>query len=177
MTLSLLILAGLAALNPWRVASTAPADPGDRRAAAVVAATVTAGCGWLAAGVSGPVVDVLSVSGSSARIAAGVAIVLVSLRDLVGPPLAPMPALAGRRAGLVPVAFPAMLTPAFVLLAIAAGHERGVATAVASVLPAIVMAAAAVGVGCTGPRWFRPLTAVAAGGIGTLVVLDGVYAV
>ena len=41
MTLSLLILAGLAALNPWRVASTAPADPGDRRAAAVVAATVT----------------------------------------------------------------------------------------------------------------------------------------
>ena len=177
MTASLLVIAAFAALNPLRVAPTAPAEPQVRRSAAVIAAVITAAGVTVTATLSGPLLDALSVTGSSSRIAAGVAIVLVSLRDLLVAPLSPNPSLPGALAGLVPIAFPAMLTPALVLLSVAAAHERGVWVALAALAPSIVVAAATISIGRPGPDWARPLLAVGAGGIGLLVVLDGVYAI
>lgn len=177
MTTSLLVLAAFAALDPLRVVPTAPAEPDVRPRAAGLAGAITLLVIATGAWVSGPLVDWLSVSGSSARIAAGVAIVLVGLRDLLGPPLTPVPSLPGVRAGIVPIAFPAMLTPALVFLSVAGGHERGVAVATAALLPAVVVASIAVTLGRTGPTWARPFAAIGAGAIGALVVLDGVYAI
>ena len=94
------------------------------------------------------------------------AIVLMSLRDLLGPPLTPTPSLSGALAGLVPIAFPAMFTPALVLLSIAAAHERGVPVALAALVPAIAVAATTTALGRSGPSWTLPASAVAAGGSG-----------
>jgi small neutral amino acid transporter SnatA (MarC family) len=175
-TTTLLVLAGLGALNPLRAAAASP-DTDRARAVAVALAATTLAIG-LAAWVSGPLLEAVHVTGPSARIAAGVALVAVSLRDLLGPAPAPEPALAGAGAGLIPLAFPVLFTPAVALLALAGGADRGVVTAVAALLPGLALAGAAalrpprrgVGVG------LRVIAGYAVGA-GALVTLDGVYGI
>ena len=61
--------------------------------------------------VSGPLLDLVDVTGPSARIAAGIALLVVCAKDVFAPPPTAEPALAGWRAGLVPLAFPVVFSP------------------------------------------------------------------
>ncbi|MEM7140635.1 MAG: hypothetical protein AAF548_06330 [Actinomycetota bacterium] len=173
MTLTLIALAFAVSLNPFRAAAATPDD--DRRGAvglALVAtlALVTA-VGWLA----GPILDAVGVTGASARIAAGIAMLAIALRDVVTAPSAE-PALPGIRAGLVPLAFPVLFTPAVAMLAIAAADDRGVLAASAMALPGLVLVGIAAVVGL-GRRSLVALGGGLAAVVAALVVLDGVYAI
>jgi len=176
MTLTLLVLAMIAAANPFRAAS-ARDDNADRTTVGLaLAATLL--LVLIAAGVSGPLLELVDVAGPSARIAAGVALLVIALKDIFATPPIPQPALPGWQAGLVPLAFPVIFSPALALLAVAGAAERGVAVALFAAAVALVPAAVALLVGPTEPH--RIWTG-AVGGFGTaiaaLVVLDGVYAI
>ena len=138
MTTTLLFLALLAAVNPLRVQAVGPKEmkPGVLCYAGVVVLAV----GTASACLSGPLLGLLDVSVSSARIAAGVALVAVAAWDAVGPVPRPEPSLTGSFAGIVPVAFPAVLNPATVFLMIAAGADRGAIRAVAVMTVVVVTA-------------------------------------
>ena len=176
MTTTLLFLALLAAVNPLRVQAVGPKEmkPGVLCYAGVVVLAV----GTASACLSGPLLGLLDVSVSSARIAAGVALVAVAAWDAVGPVPRPEPSLTGSFAGIVPVAFPAVLNPATVFLIIAAGADRGAIRAVAVMTVVVVTAMTALCVPRLSP--VRPfLAAAGAGGAatGVLVVMDGVRAI
>ena len=74
----------------------------------------------------GPLLDALDVSEPSFRIAAGIVAGLAGAADLFRRPPPPEPALAGRRAALVPVAIPLVARPALLVLALGAGADQGV---------------------------------------------------
>ncbi len=176
MTLTLLVLAAIAAANPFRAASASPA--GDRAPAVVVASSVSIGAVIVLAITSGPVLDTIDVTGPSARIAAGIALVAVSLRDVVAPPPKPEPGLAGWKAGLVPLTVPATFSPALAILAVAAGADRGVAVTTIAIAPALALAALAAMRPPT--RGLRPAAAIVGGfgaAIAAFVVLDGIYSI
>lgn len=176
MTLLLLTLGLVAAANPFRVSGTRPTErPLD---AALVAgiASVVAAIGLAA--LSGPFFDAIDITGSSARIAAGVAVVAMGVKDMFTAPPQPTPALAGRWAGLLPIAFPAIFTPAVALLVMAGAADRGVVPAVASATVAIGVALAALVLLRPAMRRIgQSLVGITAVGLGALVVLDGVYAI
>lgn len=176
MTTTLLLLALVAAANPVRAHAVRP----DPVSGGVLgwAAGVSMLAVVVAAAVSGPLLDLVDVSVSSARIAAGMALVIVAAKDALFSPPVPQPALSGDRAGLLPIAFPAILTPAAVLLVVAAAAHRGVVEAVLAGAVAVGVALLAV----RGPslRFVRPLlasTGAAGVAIGVMVVLDGVRAI
>ncbi len=179
MTLLLLFLAAVTALNPVRAAAVVPAESDVRREAVAIGVAVVVMLVVGTAVLSGPVLGWLSVTGASSRIAAGVALVVTSLRDVFAPAAVMEPALPGRRAGLIPLAFPTLFTPAVAMLALSAGHERGVLLASVGLLPAVVIAGVvAFWLGPDPPR--RPLiSAVGLAGVavGALMTLDGVYAI
>ncbi|MDG1366396.1 MAG: hypothetical protein P8I99_03945 [Acidimicrobiales bacterium] len=176
MTTTLLFLALLAAANPIRVHAVRPGVV-TPQVLAFASATVLA-LGAAFALLSGPMLGLVDVSVSSARIAAGVALIVVSVRDAIGPVPQPKPSLVGHRTGIVPVAFPAALTPPTALLMIAAGADRGVGLAVAVLAGVLVVVLAAL---CSPRlRGLRPLlAATGAGGVavGVLVAMDGVLAI
>ena len=176
MTTTLLFLALLAAANPIRVHAVRPGvvTPGVLG----YATAVVIGAGAVFAVLAESLLDLIDVSASSARIAAGVSLVVVSTRDALGPAPSAQPALGGDRAGLVPVAFPAMMSPATAGLMVAAAVDRGVGTALLVLACALTVTLAIV----RAPRLpaCRPLlVATGAGGvaIGVLVVMDGVLAI
>lgn len=176
MTTTLLFLALLAAANPIRVHAVRP----DRITPGVLgyAAAVVMGAGTVFAVLAESLLDLVDVSASSARIAAGMALVVVSTRDALGPAPSAQPALGGDRAGLVPVAFPAMMNPATAVLMVAAAVDRGVGTALFVLACALTVTLAIV----RGPRFPASrllLVATGAGGVatGVLVVMDGVLAI
>lgn len=176
MTTTLLFLALLAAINPIRVHAVRPESV--TMGVLGYAFATTLGLGAAFALLSGPLLDAVDVSGSSARIAAGVALVVVAAKDVIGPVPKPEPSLAGDRAGIVPVAFPAAMNPATALLVISAAADRGVGEALAFLVVTVVVALGVVWM----PKLpaLRPLlgSAGAAGvAIGVLVVMDGVLAI
>lgn len=176
MTTTLLFLALLAATNPIRVHAvrTEPVTAGVLG----YAFATTIGLGAAFAVLSGPLLDAVDVSESSARIAAGVALVVVAAKDVIGPVPKPEPSLAGDRAGIVPVAFPTAFNPATALLTLSAAADRGV-------IEALLFLAVTVGIALAvlrGPKLpaLRPLVASAGAAgvaIGVLVVMDGVLAI
>jgi small neutral amino acid transporter SnatA (MarC family) len=177
MTLTLLVLAMIAAANPFRAVAARPADA---RYGVVVAAIAATGAFVLCSVVvSGPLLDLVDVTGPSARIAAGIALLVVALKDAFLAPPAAEPAPRGWRSGVVPLAFPVIFSPALALLAIAGAAERGAAVTLAAAAIALAPVALMLVFGPrTGP--VRAMTA-SAGALGTglaaLVVLDGVYAI
>jgi small neutral amino acid transporter SnatA (MarC family) len=73
-----------------------------------------------------PLLDALDVSEPSFRMAAGLVAVLAGAADLFRRQPQPEPALAGRRAALIPVSVPLVARPALLVLALGAGADRGV---------------------------------------------------
>jgi small neutral amino acid transporter SnatA (MarC family) len=136
----LLVLAFVAAVNPPRARLGLPEDerarplPVAMLVGSVVAIGVVTGLAWWSA----PLLDALEITPETFRIAAGLVAVLAGGWAFFLPIPAVEPALAGWRAGLWPVAYPRILSPEVLVLAIAAGTQNGVAWSV-------VAAAAAVG--------------------------------
>lgn len=80
---------------------------------------------------AGPALDLLDISAPTARIAVGLLLVVSGIVTFGWPPPKPEPALPGRRAALVPVAFPTLLTPGLTLLVAAASIDLGILVTVA----------------------------------------------
>lgn len=176
MTLTLLVVAMVAAANPARAVAARPAEAPRQTAAVAIGATL--GLVLLCAIVSGPFLDLVDVSGPSARIAAGVALLVVALKDVFVAPPAPDPALTGRRGGLVPLAFPVIFSPALALLAVAGASERGVGVAVLAAGLALTPVGLALAVApATRIRATTAAVGMLGAGLAALVVLDGVYAI
>lgn len=177
MSSTLIALAAVCAANPFRVAACAPSSPDIRRQAATVATLLSLAAVGLLAVLSEAILEALNVSGSSSRIAAGAAVLVVGIRDLFIQPPSSEPALQGWRAGIVPIAFPTILTPALAILAISAGSERGAATAVAVIGAAILVVAVIAAGNICGTYWRTASVGSAGVVVGTLLLLNGVTAI
>jgi small neutral amino acid transporter SnatA (MarC family) len=127
MSFGFLLLAFAAALNPCRTRLGMP-----RRREALL-------------------LDSLDVSPESFRLAAGLVLTLEGLRALVLPRPAAEPELPQLGAALVPVAFPLLLQPGVVVLALAAGGEGVAGEAIGALAAALVLVGLA-GSLPTGPR-------------------------
>jgi small neutral amino acid transporter SnatA (MarC family) len=175
-------LALVLALNPARAAFAVP-RAGRPRGTVVGVAALGGVVGGLAvcaaAAVGDPLLDVLDVSDPSFRLAAGIVAALAGAGDLFRRPPAPEPALAGRRAALIPVAVPAFARPALLLLALGAGADQGAlvtAGAMAigvALLIALVAAAPIDGPGGRALRWAGRLLGAGLVAAGILLAVDG----
>ena len=148
MTLSLFVLAAVCVVNAPRSRAVVPRGsagetPGPARLAGLGAAAVLAALVPLAA-FAGPLLDAGDLSPASARIATGVLLLVSGLLAIGWSAPAPDPALPGRRAALVPIAFPTLLTPGLALLTVVGSvdHSAPVALGVGAValatLPVLV---------------------------------------
>jgi small neutral amino acid transporter SnatA (MarC family) len=137
----------------------------------------------LAALAGGPLLDLLDVSESSFRIAAGIVAALAGVVDLFRRPPSPEPALDGWRAALVPVAIPVAARPALLVLALGAGADSGVAVSIAAMAAAAALLAGlaaslpTAGRGGRVLRWAARLLALGLVALGVVLALDGVLAV
>ena len=131
----LLFVAFFAAVNPPRSRVGLPEGPGGRiqPAAVVVGALVSVAAivalGWWSA----PILDALEITPETFRIAAGLVAVLAGAWAFVVAVPATEPPLGGWRDGLWPIAYPRILAPEVLLLAMAGATQNGVlATTVAA---------------------------------------------
>ena len=129
MSLALLALAALCVVNPARVRAALP------RQETVLVGGLGAGVAWLAlvplVALADAVIDAAQVASSTLRMAVGVVLVLQGGWAMVTRAPSAEPALAGRRAALVPVAFPVLLTPGLGLLAVSGAFDRTAPVALA----------------------------------------------
>jgi small neutral amino acid transporter SnatA (MarC family) len=180
-TIALLAVAAVVAVNPFRARAAVP-EEGGVRIAALGAAAATALLLPIVA-LADPILDALHVAAATARIGAGAALAVVGAAELVLRLPRPEPALEGRRAALVPIAFPVLLTPAVGLLAVSGSADRGagVALVVLAGAMATVPVATAVlppGRSALGDRVAVGLARLTAAGlvaVGLALVLDGVF--
>lgn len=181
MSFAVALVAAIATVNPLRLWSGLPGGQRRERVelAGLGAVTVVAALTFVAAA-SGPLLDALDISHPTARIAAGVAIVVIGVRDAFSPPATAEPSLPGRRAAVVPVALPHLFTPGLTLLALSAAADRGVGQAVLVMGLAtglVVLAAlwpAPTGAAARASRAGHVLTAGLAIALGGSLMLDGV---
>lgn len=168
MSFGFLLLAFVAAANPCRASLILPPRPPVLALGALIALAV---CAAVAAS-GGVVLDALDVSPESFRLAAALVLAVEGVRALLVPRPPAEPELPGLGAALVPVAFPLLLQPGVVMLALAAGGDDVAGPAVGALAASfgIVVLAGAVRVEERG----RAL--VAAGGrlIGALEIAVGV---
>ncbi|HEX7097507.1 MAG TPA: hypothetical protein VF183_16605, partial [Acidimicrobiales bacterium] len=157
----------------------------DSRAVALGAACMLGALVVLAA-VATPLLDALDVSAPNLRIGAGLVLAVVAAHDVVWRPPESGAALAGLRAGIVPVLFPVLLRPEVALLAIAIGADHGVAFTLLS--GALAMAVVVAWHAVATPRADRPVLRRVERGLGVLdagvtaalavaIVADGVFAI
>ena len=182
-SLALWLIALIAALSPARAALTVPVDGRPRCEVLTVAllGTVVGGAVVLVAAlVADPLADALDVSAPGLRIGAGILGALAGLVDVFRRPPSPEPAMAGRLAALVPVAFPAVARPPLVMLALSAGADRGLPV----VLAALVVGGGAVVALAAAPRtpagarvlhWAGRLLGAVLAVAGTALVINGVF--
>jgi small neutral amino acid transporter SnatA (MarC family) len=171
------------ALNPARAAFGVP-RAGRSRGSVVGTAAVGGVIGGLAVCVAmtagGPLLDALDVSEPSFRIAAGIVAGLAGAADLFRQPPPPEPALAGRRAALIPVAIPVVARPAVLVLALGAGADRRVlVSAGAMAIGIALLIGLAAGWPTEGPggrvlRWAGRVLAAALVACGVVLAVDGV---
>jgi small neutral amino acid transporter SnatA (MarC family) len=114
-----LVFAFVAAVNPCRLRLVLPTR---RKAVALGGVLALASVAAIAA-VGGTLLDALDVSPESFRLAAAVVLALEGARALLLAHPAAEPVLGGLGAALVPVAFPLLLSPGVVVLALAAGGD------------------------------------------------------
>ena len=84
------------------------------------------------------VLDALAISPESFRLAAALVLTVEGVRALLAGSPRPAPALPGLRAALVPVAFPLLLQPGVVVLALAAGGDDVAGTAIGALAVALL---------------------------------------
>ena len=124
----LVVVAYLAAMNPARTRLGVP-EGEDRRARMGMLAAGT-GIGVLAlagiAALSDPLLDALEVSPETFRIAAGFVLVIIAAWMLFVPVPAPEPVPSGTAAVFWPVAFPRVISPETITLALSTGASDGV---------------------------------------------------
>jgi small neutral amino acid transporter SnatA (MarC family) len=163
MSFALLLLGFAAAANPFRARLALP----ESRIAVALGAAValTAGAGFAALG--GPLLAAIDVSAESFRLAAGIVLAVEGARTLVWPRPGAEPELPGLAAALVPVAFPILLQPGVVVLALAAGGDGDGWAGIA----ALAVALALVDTVHALPK--HPLVVPAARLVGALEILAG----
>ena len=124
--------------------------------------------------------DALDVSAPAFRIAAGIVAGLAGAADLVRRPPSPEPALAGRRAALVPVAIPVVARPALLVLALGAGTDHGLLVSVGAMATGVALATGLAagcpteGAGGRVLRWAGRLLAAGLVASGVLLAVDGI---
>jgi small neutral amino acid transporter SnatA (MarC family) len=163
-----LLLALVASANPCRIRLVVP----ERREAVALGALVALATASAIAAVGGSLLDALDITPETFRLAAAVVLALEGARALASARPAPEPELGGLGAALVPVAFPLLLTPGVVMLALAAGGDDIVGEAVG----ALAIAFALVLLVMLIPRGDRSDVLLAAGGrlLGALEIAAGV---
>ena len=180
MPLLLFLVAALTTVDAPRVRGVVRAGP-DARAVAALGAAVTLAGATVVAVAAEPLLDVLSISPATWRIATGLLLVATGLLAVGGPGPGPEPGLAGRRAALVPVAFPTLATPGLGALVIAGSVDLGVAAAVLGTALGLVPLPLLVPTGPEEPVRRRVLDGVGrllAGGlvlVGFALLFDGVF--
>jgi small neutral amino acid transporter SnatA (MarC family) len=179
-------LALLLVLNPARAVFGIPRTgraSGEVVRLAVVGGAIGAAAVCVVAAVGDVLLDAVDVSAAAFRTAAGIVAVLTGGADLLRRPPSPEPALPGRRAALVPVAIPIVARPALLVIALAAGADRGVLVTVAAMTLGVALLAALVrraptdGAGGRALRWAGRALAAGLVVAGVLVGIDGVMAV
>lgn len=171
----LLFLAFLTAVNPPRTRVGLPeSHDGRMRLAAVivgaiVSLVVIAGLGWWSA----PILEALEITPETFRIAAGLVAVFAGGWAFVMAIPATEPPIGGWKDGIWPIAYPRILAPEVLLLAMAGATQNGVAPTTSAAAVAIATLAALGAVRST-PRTTRVLVA---GGrvLAVLLVVAGIF--
>ena len=168
MSFAFLAFALVTAVNPCRLRLALP----ERRAAVVLGMLLALGAFAVITVLGGGLLGALDISPESFRLGAAVVLALEGARALVFARPAVEPELAGLKAGVVPVAFPLLLTPGVVALAVAAGGDGVEAEAVGALAVALALSLAAILL----PRGKAPDALLAAGGrlLGALEIVAGV---
>ncbi len=139
MNLAMMVVAFVAAVNPFRVRPGLPQD-GDRARPRVLAAgcALVFGLGVAAVAAAPSLLDALDVSPETFRLAAGFVMAVAAGWVLWFPHRGDEPELGGLAAAVVPVAFPLLLSPELVVLTISAGADEDAAAALAALAVALV---------------------------------------
>ena len=131
-----LAVVALAAVNPARVRRLADRLPvGAAAGGSLVAGAAVA----VTAALAGPLLRAADVSPATALVAAGIVVVVTALVDGVRRPAEVWPAAGPGSGALVPLAVPALVRPAVVVLAVAVAADAGLAVGVGT---AVAVAAA-----------------------------------
>jgi small neutral amino acid transporter SnatA (MarC family) len=147
----LVVLSMLAALDPARTAAALGTTPRKRRLGVVgVGAVVAAGVLILVAALGDAILDGLDITDETWRMAAGIVVGLAGVKALLGGPTRPVPAPLSRPLhAIVPVAFPLLLRPESVVLAVLYGATESTALAFGAI--AVGVAAAGTAAAVTSP--------------------------
>jgi small neutral amino acid transporter SnatA (MarC family) len=167
-TFAFLLLALVTSVNPCRLRLVLP----ELRAAVALGALIALGTGAAVAAIGDAFLDALDITPETFRLASAVVLALEGARALVLARPAREPELGGLGAAVVPVAFPLLLTPGVVMLALTAGGDDVVGWAVG----ALGVAYALVVLSTLIPRSTRVDALLAAGGrlLGAAEIAAGV---
>jgi small neutral amino acid transporter SnatA (MarC family) len=135
LSFAFLVVALVVSANPCRARLALP----ERRSAVALGALLALGISSGIAAVGSTFLDALDISPETFRLAAAVVLVIEGARSLTLARPAREPELAGLGAALVPVAFPLLLTPGVVMLALAAGGDEMVGEAVGALAAAFAL--------------------------------------
>jgi small neutral amino acid transporter SnatA (MarC family) len=133
-SLLLLVVAAVAVVNAPRAWSAVPG--GEPALIGALGAALALAPLVVVAAFAHPIVDALELTPPTLRMAAGTVLAVQGVVTMVARSPAAEPRLAGRRAALVPMAFPVLITPGLGLLAVSGSLDRSAPTT------AVVLAAA-----------------------------------
>ena len=177
-SLAVAALACLAAANPARRAAALLGATRPSWRSTATAAVVTALVLGTLAAAAGGLLDALDIDTPTARLAAGLVLVVVALAQLVGGAPAALPGTTDRYAALVPLAFPLLLRPELALVGLSAGADHGVVAVLLVAVP-LLLTAVVSAVAPADDRLLEPTgRLLAAVGVlaGVDLVVDGVIA-
>lgn len=176
-------VAAVVTVNPLRVWPGAPGRSRCRRLGCAAGGALAVLAAALAiSGLSGPLLDALGISAPTARIAAGTALIVVGVRDMVVGPARVEPALPGWKAAIVPVAVPHLFGPGLAVLAVSAGADLGSVRTGAAVGAALAVTAMLMAqplpqsqAGARAVQAGQALTGAAAVLVGAALAVDGIF--
>jgi small neutral amino acid transporter SnatA (MarC family) len=171
----LLVVALMAAVNPLRSRIALPEDGHGRvrPVAIAVALAVSLGTISLLGWWSAPILRALEVTPETFRIAAGLVAILAGAWAFAVPTPAAEPESGGWRDGLWPIAFPRLLAPEVLMLALAGATQNGVVASTGAAAAALAVFGL-LGAARSGGRKSRVLGA-AGRVLAVLLVLVGIF--